>query len=87
MLEFELLSTFELHYENPKILVLSIWEKLLIRLQMRHFQLLIKHKFLIFESNKLKSKGRIQLNGQLNKDLYVSRFNGTTFTTTRPLGN
>ena len=30
-----------------------------------------KHKFLIFESNKLKSKGRIQLNGQLNKDLYI----------------
>jgi len=86
MREFEHLSSFELHYVNPKNISIVNVGKTVNTSANETFPIIDpKHKFLIFESNKLKSKGRIQLNGQLNKDLYISRFNGTSFGTTRPI--
>ena len=86
MREFEYLSSFESHYENPKNISIVNVGKTVNTSANETFPIIDpKHKFLIFESNKLKSKGRIQLNGQLNKDLYISRFNGTSFGTTRPI--
>jgi len=44
-----------------------------------------KYKYLFYQSNKAKSKGRIQLNGELNYDIYYAKYNGDYFKNSRPI--
>ena len=83
---FEYISRFEGYYLKPKnVSIINVGNKINSSANEDFPVVDNQHKFLVYESNKLKSKGKVQLNGELNNDLYISRYNGNSFSVSKPL--
>ena len=83
---FEFISSFEAYYFSPEnVSITNVGNKINTSANEDFPIIDNQHKYLVYESNKLKSKGKVQLNGELNNDLYISRYNGTSFTHSKPL--
>ena len=83
---FEIISRFEAFYFNPEnVSIINVGNKINTSASEDFPIIDNQHRYLVYESNKLKSKGKVQLNGELNNDLYISRYNGTSFTLSKPL--
>ena len=83
---FEFISRFQAYYVKPEnVSITNVGNKINTSANEDFPIIENQHKFLVYESNKFKSKGKVQLNGELNNDLYISRYDGTSFTLSRPL--
>lgn len=83
---FEIISRFEAFYFNPEnVSITNVGNKINTSASEDFPIIDNQHRYLVYESNKLKSKGKVQLNGELNNDLYISRYNGTSFTLSKPI--